>query len=130
MLGELEYDYPSEEFFSQIETILLQLSISSRNQASRIIARSGSEVLVQNLVDLLTRLKVNIGRDFQKNEDEYESVPYVAKYILIVESEKSCNYLSVKTALISKYDHPGRVLYGPSIFRVDQNLYITESHDE
>jgi hypothetical protein len=124
---EIEFDYPSNEFFEQLERTACSLQLAREKDAIETIATTESPWAKQQRSSLMARLKVEIARDFEKHEAEPESIPYFAKYLLCLEKVRSSYCLSVRTALCSKYGHEGRVLYGSSIFRIGEDLFISEN---
>ena len=124
---EIEFEYPSSNFFEQLETYVKNLPLTNFEFARESIESSGSKYLAQELSELIVRLKTEISRDFTKHEKEYDEVPYFVRYQLVVEADLQSHWLNVRTVLRSKYDHPGRVLYGSVIFRTADDTYVSES---
>jgi hypothetical protein len=130
MCNEVEFEYPSKEFFERIETLACALPIASMEDARQYFDYIETQWVKQQISELMTRLKIEITHDFEKHEAESGEVPYVAKYLIVVEQYKTSSVLRIRTALQSKHDHPGRILYGTSIFRIEENSYTSERNYE
>ena len=127
MSTELEFEYPSADFFAQIEIQAKKLPLTSMKSAVARVEESGSQSCVESLSELIVRLKIQVAADFDKHENELESVPYFTTYLVALEKFARTQYLAVKTALKSKHGHSGRVLYGTNVFRTGQDIYVSES---
>jgi hypothetical protein len=126
VFNEIEFEYPSADFFQQIESCAEKLPLVSSEYAFDCIKQAGSQLSIQKLSALMARLKKEIADDFTKHENEKEQVPYFVRYNFVVESEEGCQSLNVRTVLQSKHGHSGRILYGTSIYRTDKNTYVSE----
>ena len=127
MFDEVEFEYPSSDFFEQLETFAKNLPSTNFEVARKSIESSGSKFLAQRLSDLIVRLKTEISRDFTKHEKEFDEVPYFVRYQLVVEANVQSHWLNIRTILRSKNNHPGRVLYGSSLFRTADDIYVSEN---
>lgn len=123
MSSEIEYDYPSAQFFEAIESGAATLPVVDMRVAGRYFKKVGSKSVTETLPELMHRLKVEIARDFEANEDDADEVPCIASYVVMIEKDS----MKVLTALRSKYGPSGRILYGTSVFRTDDKSFMSEA---
>jgi hypothetical protein len=130
MLEEMEFEFPSIQFFEKIEICASELPIANVKKVLEFFKKLGTTSTTQNLSDLVVRLKIEISKDFAKHEAEANDMPYLASYLVVFEDEDFSKSLQVRTALKSRHGLPGRVLYGTNIFRIEENQFISESSYE
>jgi hypothetical protein len=126
MFEEIEFEYPSRDFYEKLESLVANLPLVDIRKACKCVERSGSKSVAEDLSSLVLRLKSEIAQDFMNHENERDVVPHLVSYLIVMEKERGLHSLSVRTVLRSKYGHPGRVLYGTGIFKVQQDKYVSE----
>jgi len=125
---EIEFDFPSFDFFDKMREFATTLPLVPLDTAKEFIERSGSVSVVQTLFELIVRLKVEVVRDFEAYEAERQGLPYVATFKLTMERENAFQYLAIRTVLKSRHAHPGGAQYGSAVFKVGEDAFVSEDH--
>jgi hypothetical protein len=127
MNDELEFEYPSQELFDSVVTQIQTLPVVWSEHTIGYFNRIEESHARETITDLIVRLKIELSEDYNEYLDELDDVPHLQTYICVVETEDQLTSLKILTVLRSKNGHPGRIMYGTSIFKIGNDLYLSGS---